>query len=159
SGYVVDVAQHDGNTMLEAGDVVVVSGSGPAVVGEIPLVKVRRAEVAETRGVIGVVDQRYESTSRPAASKDGTDVKVDTKIDDSAVLPGDYLTVVTLGSFKAIKVDASYGAIGPGDLLVASLNPGYAMRSESPKPGTIVGKALDRLESGTGTIPVVVTLQ
>jgi hypothetical protein len=42
---------------------------------------------------------------------------------------------------------------------VTSPNPGYAMRAESPKPGTVIGKALDRLDSGTGTIPVVVTLQ
>jgi hypothetical protein len=67
--------------------------------------------------------------------------------------------VVTLGSFKAIKVDASYGAIAPGDLLVASPNPGYAMQAASPTPGSVVGKALGALASGRGTIPVIITLQ
>jgi hypothetical protein len=33
------------------------------------------------------------------------------------------------------------------------------MRAVSPEPGTVVGKALGALESGTGVIPVMVTLQ
>ncbi len=74
------------------------------------------------------------------------------------IQPGQYLSVVTLGAYKAIKVDASYGAIQPGDLLVASPNPGYAMKTTNPQPGTLVGKALAPWTSGTGTIPVFVTL-
>jgi len=74
------------------------------------------------------------------------------------IQPGQYLSIVTLGAYKAIKVDASYGAIQPGDLLVASPNPGYAMKATNPQPGTIIGKALAPWVSGTGTIPVLVTL-
>jgi hypothetical protein len=44
-------------------------------------------------------------------------------------------------------------------LLVASPNPGYAMRADSPQPGTIIGKALGELRDGTGVIPVIITLQ
>jgi hypothetical protein len=66
--------------------------------------------------------------------------------------------VVTLGAFKALKVDASYGAIQPGDLLVSSPNPGYAMRATDPELGTIIGKAIGALEEGTESIPVLVTL-
>jgi len=76
----------------------------------------------------------------------------------SDVQPGQYLGIVTLGSYKAIKVDASYGAIQPGDLLMASPNPGYAMKATNPGVGTVVGKALDVWDSGTGTIPVLITL-
>ena len=76
----------------------------------------------------------------------------------TAILPKGYVSIVTLGSFKAIKVDASYGAISPGDILVASPTPGYAMRTDDPPYGAIIGKALDALASGTGTIPVLVTL-
>ncbi|MCS7283697.1 MAG: hypothetical protein RMK65_06850 [Anaerolineae bacterium] len=75
-----------------------------------------------------------------------------------SIQPGQYLSIVTLGAYKAIKVDASYGAIQPGDLLVASPNPGYAMKATNPQPGTIIGKALAPWVSGTGTIPVFVTL-
>ncbi len=58
-----------------------------------------------------------------------------------------------------LKVDAAYGAIRPGDMLVSSPNPGHAMRAHDPRPGTIIGKALGSLESGTGLIRVVVTLR
>jgi hypothetical protein len=57
------------------------------------------------------------------------------------------------------RVDASHGAIMPGDLLVSSPTPGHAMRSDAPRPGTIVGKAMEALASGTGTVRVLVTLR
>ena len=57
------------------------------------------------------------------------------------------------------KVDATNGPIHPGDLLTTSDNPGYAMKATDPKIGTILGKAIGTLESGTGVIEVLVTLQ
>jgi hypothetical protein len=57
------------------------------------------------------------------------------------------------------KVTTEMGAIRPGDLLVTSSTPGHAMRDDDPKPGTIVGKSLGSLESGTGVVQVLVTLQ
>lgn len=155
SGYVVDVAQNDDTVSLEAGDVVVISGVGEPVLGEIPVIEVRRAAVGETSAVVGVVDQHFT----PALDGVTPAGVAEVTYDNAAIAPGEYLTVVTLGSYAAIKVDASYGAIAPGDLLVASPNPGYAMRAVSPQPGTIIGKALDGLPSGTGVIPVIVTLQ
>jgi hypothetical protein len=76
-----------------------------------------------------------------------------------AVLDG-HLYVVTLGAFKKVKVDASYGAIRPGDLLTTSSTPGYAMKVSNRRmvPGAIIGKALGSLDAGTGLIPVLVTL-
>lgn len=56
------------------------------------------------------------------------------------------------------RVSAENGAVSPGDLLVTSDTPGHAMRDASPAPGTIVGKALGRLDAGTGMIDVLVTL-
>jgi hypothetical protein len=66
-----------------------------------------------------------------------------------------------------IKADATYGAIKIGDLLVTSPTPGCAMRSRPLKvggqtlhrPGTLLGKALEALPSGTGEILVLLTLQ
>jgi hypothetical protein len=66
-----------------------------------------------------------------------------------------------------VKVDASYGAIRAGDLLVTSPTPGVAMRSEPiavgatafHRPGTLLGKALESLASGKGEILVLLTLQ
>ncbi len=57
------------------------------------------------------------------------------------------------------KVSAENGAINPGDLLVTSSTPGHAMRDDDPKVGTVVGKALGSLSSGTGIIQVLVMLQ
>ena len=57
------------------------------------------------------------------------------------------------------KVSAENGPIRAGDLLVTSATPGHAMRDDAPRAGTIVGKALEPLSSGTGVVSVQVTLQ
>ncbi len=74
---------------------------------------------------------------------------------------GGYASVVTLGAYKGIKVDASFGAIHAGDMLVSSPHAGYAMKGDESriKFGSVIGKALADLASGTGLIPVMVTLK
>lgn len=59
------------------------------------------------------------------------------------------------------KVSAENGAIRPGDVLVSSTTPGYAMKGtdRSKMIGAIIGKALGNLGSGTGVIEVLVSLQ
>src|SRR5207249_9850487 len=65
--------------------------------------------------------------------------------------------LVLAGVVALCHVDASYGAIAVGDLLVSSSTPGHAMRTkETPLPGTVIAKALEPLEAGTGTIRVLV---
>jgi hypothetical protein len=71
------------------------------------------------------------------------------------VVAGEPGTIVVMG-FAACRVDASYGAIRAGDLLTTSPTPGRAMRTDDAVPGTILGKALEPLASGTGTIRVLV---
>ena len=66
-----------------------------------------------------------------------------------------------------VKADASYAQIKRGDLLTTSTTEGHAMKAqpvgvggvEIHRPGTIIGKAMEPLESGTGLIEVFVTLQ
>jgi hypothetical protein len=58
-----------------------------------------------------------------------------------------------------VKADAKYGAIKRGSLLTTSPTSGHAMLASDPKLGSIVGKALEPLASGTGEILVMVTLQ
>jgi hypothetical protein len=81
--------------------------------------------------------------------------------------PGsDKVQVAHNGRVK-VKVDATYGAIAVGDLLVTSPTPGYAMRSrpvevggtEIHRPGTLLGKALEPLSEGSAEILVLLTLQ
>jgi hypothetical protein len=155
SGYVVEIAQNDDTVPLEAGDLVLISGAGPAVVGEIPVITVRRATAAGAAAIVGVVDKRFSPVPEGQADYE----RLASPVAEAAISPGEYLTLVTLGAYKALKVDASYGAITPGDLLVASPTPGHAMRAVSPQPGTILGKALGALPAGQGLIPVFVTLQ
>jgi hypothetical protein len=59
------------------------------------------------------------------------------------------------------KVSAENGPIRPGDILVSSSIPGHAMKGtdRSLFAGAVVGKALGALDSGTGVIEVVVSLQ
>jgi hypothetical protein len=58
-------------------------------------------------------------------------------------------------------VTAENGPIAPGDLLVTSSIPGYAMRGTNRRRmlGAVVGKALEPLREGKGVIQVLVTLQ
>jgi thiamine monophosphate kinase len=59
------------------------------------------------------------------------------------------------------KVTAEGGAIKPGDLLVTSSKRGYAMKGtdHTQMMGAIIGKALGHLDSGTGVMEVLVSLQ
>ena len=78
----------------------------------------------------------------------------------------DKVLVATTGRVK-VKVDATRSPINIGDLLVTSDKEGVAMKSEPVelggiklhRPGTLIGKALEPLEKGTGEILVLLSLQ
>jgi hypothetical protein len=207
AGYVVDIMQNVDSPALEPGDVVVIVGNSAPVLGQIPVITVKKASSANDTGLAGVVDQvwsapnpatkaAYEAqendvrsamSARATARSDAKTTKHAKAVDipmPSAnisdeqgtlhVLPdvtsagtGGYVSVVTLGSFKMVKVDASLGAIQTGDLLTTSSTPGYAMKAapvvvngvEIYRTGTILGKALEPLDKGTGVIKVFVTLR
>lgn len=59
-----------------------------------------------------------------------------------------------------VKVSAENGAIRPGDLLVTSSTAGHAMRAGSNPPlGSVIGKALEKWDAGSGTIRMLAVLQ
>ncbi len=68
---------------------------------------------------------------------------------------------VALGGRVYCWVDASYGAIKPGDLLTTSPTPGHAMKVSNRvrAQGAIIGKAMTGLKNGKGLVLVLVTLQ
>ncbi len=74
--------------------------------------------------------------------------------------------IATTGRVK-VRVDATNASIQIGDLLVTSGKSGVAMRSEPlevagvkiHRPGTLIGKALEPLDSGQGEILVLLSLQ
>lgn len=81
--------------------------------------------------------------------------------------PGEDKAKIAHSGRVKVRVDAQYGAIAVGDLLVSSPTSGYAMRSEPltvagiamHRPGTLIGKALEALTDGQGEILVLLTLQ
>lgn len=78
----------------------------------------------------------------------------------------DKVLVATTGRVY-VNVDATNGPIEIGDLLVTSDRTGFAMKSVAVeiggvrvhRPGTLIGKALEPLRSGTGKILVLLSLQ
>jgi len=65
---------------------------------------------------------------------------------------------VAITGIVPCKVTTENGAIKRGDLLVTSSVPGHAMRAgSSPPAGTVLGKAMQQLDEGTGVIEVYVS--
>lgn len=75
--------------------------------------------------------------------------------------PEKFAGEVPLAMFGIVpcKVSAENGPIARGDLLVSATMPGYAMKGTDTKRmlGAIIGKALDPLPQGTGTIRVLLS--
>ena len=112
--------------------------SGPVAPGDLLVLDpehpglLRVADTAIDPGVVGVA---------AAASRQNED--------------GALQAPVLAAGIVELKVDAGYGAIRPGDLLVSSATPAHAMQALEALPGTVIGKALEALETGTGTIRVL----
>jgi hypothetical protein len=206
AGYVVDIMQNVDKEALAPGDVVVIVGNSAPVLGQIPVITVKKASGANDTGLAGIVDEvwsapdpatktAYEAQEEAlrtahharAAARPETGPRRPKEVDVPLPLskitdaegtlhtmpeatsagPGGYVSVVTLGAYKMVKVDASFGAIHPGDLLTTSSTLGHAMKAspvsvggvEIHRPGTILGKALEPLENGTGVIKIFVSLR
>jgi len=123
------------DTKYEPGDVLVISNNADRMV--------ELSSKAYSTAVIGV----YSSDPAVLAGAPDTDN------------PLSGIPVAIVGIVPC-KVSAENGAIQRGDLLVTASKPGYAMRAgENPPQGTVLGKALEPLEKGAGTILILVTLQ
>jgi hypothetical protein len=124
---------------LEPGDVVEIDPTQPGYF--------RLARTSNSTLVAGVI------SSNPAIlmGVQGISVEGDEPEDDRPAL-------ALVGRVR-VKVSTENGPITVGDLLTTSSTPGHAMKATEPKLGTILGKALDELESDTGMIDVLVMLQ
>ena len=103
-------------------------------------------------GDVLALDTATGGVRRANQAQDGTVVGIATG-DGSASVS------FAVSGIVACNVDSTGGPIRPGDLLVSSPVPGFAMRSDAPVPGTVLGKALETLPAGTGTIRVLVVLR
>jgi hypothetical protein len=118
---------------LEPGDVLAVGADG----------KLARSTQAYQTSVVGVYSTKPGFVG---GAEDGADLTGKVPLAVVGVAP--------------VKVTAENGPIHPGDLLVASSTPGHAMKAGSNPPvGTVIGKALAALQSGSGVIQALVTLQ
>jgi len=71
-------------------------------------------------------------------------------------------TPIAMSGRVWVYAEATHEAIEPGDLLTTSDLPGHAMKASDPSRahGTVIGKAMTRLEKGkTGMVLVLVNLQ
>lgn len=68
---------------------------------------------------------------------------------------------LALAGIVPVKVTDENGSVHPGDLLVTSSRPGYAMRGtdETRMTGSVIGKSLGSLASGDGVLEVMISLQ
>ena len=134
-GFAENMAVEGDEADYEPGDVLVASSAGKGAVA--------LSSTAYSRAVIGVYATSPAYVGGQPVPKDQ---------------PAGGVPVTILGTVLC-KVSAEGGPIRPGDLLVTSATPGHAMRADDPPPGTVLGKALESLDSGAGLILVLVTLQ
>lgn len=156
SGYVVDSFINASGQRLHTGDLVRLKGTPVArftgLNNKIPVVEVTLADQESDSRVIGIVDQE----APPAGDVPDRRVAPD---DPTFIEDGGEVQVVTLGVYAHCKVDAGFAPIEVGDLLTSSTHAGFARKATDPKPGCIIGKALEPLETGTGYIAVFVNMQ
>jgi hypothetical protein len=147
-----------GPESVESGDVMVIDATGArSVVKSTAPRSTLVAGVYSTKpGVLGS-EHNWNDMARSLG------------LDPTSDRPGESLKPMELGrrigevpmavvGIVPCKVSAENGPIAPGDLLVTSSTPGHGMRDANPRVGTVIGKALESLESGTGVIRVLVTL-
>ncbi len=156
TGYVVDVFINRSGQRLHTGDIVKLKGTPISRFqgdnNKIPVAEVTLADQENDGKIIGVVD----CEAPPRLNSPDTRTEPD---DPTFIEEGGELFVVTLGAYAHCKVDAAEAPIEVGDLLTSSANPGYAKKATDPKIGSIIGKALEPLESGTGYISIFVNIQ
>ena len=109
--------------------------------------KLRVADRAYDRGVAGIVSGAGGIQPGVRMGQAGT------------LAEGDHPIALTGRAY--CLADATYGPIGPGDLLTTSDTPGHAMKAGDPArtPGAVIGKAMSVLETGQGQVLVLIALQ
>ncbi len=157
-----EVMLNTGTTDLHPGDVASLGALAPegAMFGDNPVAGVTTAHQTYDTALVGVVGFRYilGDPNAPVGTSQHTGSRDETA---TVIKPGEYMTVITHGTYKMVKVDAGKDGIHAGDLLTTSGTPGAAMKvtDKVSSIGAVLGKAMGNLDSGTGYIPVLVTLR
>jgi hypothetical protein len=154
--YLIDTAINASGQVLRTGDVIRLKGSPVrrfrGEKNKMPVPEVTLADKENDTTVIGIVDRE----AIPDA--DEPDHRTDRQ-DPTSIPDGGEVFMVTLGCYAHCKVDATEAPIEVGDLLTSSSNPGHARKATEPRIGSIIGKALEPMNGGTGYIAVFVNIQ
>ena len=173
AGAVMQVMRNGGSEPLAPGDVVAFSGIDRSVAAvDSPIVQVRRATVANSPAVAGVVFSRFnlDAIDPRLEAADGATLERMAAIEVTPAgdaSPGEYVLVVVQGPAQVRASALDGGAIQPGDLLSSGSQAGSAGKSAmmtidgavTAAPGTVFAKALESLQEGQAMIYVYVTLQ
>jgi hypothetical protein len=101
----------------------------------------------------------YRSSRTPCSTMVAGVVSTQPGITLGAGTVGPQQALLALSGIVPVKVTNEGGPIQPGDLLVSSSTPGYAMRWAGPEPCpcALVGKALEPMTDEQGVISVLLT--
>ena len=135
SGSIVDHFVVDSQDFISEGDILTASEAGEGIL--------KKSQTKYQKSVIGIV----AAQAAISMNNSGTQEKI--------------YPVVLCGRTRC-KIDARNNPVAPGDLIVTSDTPGCGMKGTIDsfgKIGTVVGKALEAIEDGVGTIAVFVTHQ
>lgn len=72
-----------------------------------------------------------------------------------AAADGGARVMVAVAGVVAVRVDGDTGPVEVGDLLVTASRPGHACADPNPAAGTVIGKALDAIPSGSALLRVL----
>jgi len=112
-------------------------------------------EAVEAGDVLALDPDDATRLRRAASLADALVVGVAAGASQPAAGDGGLEAPVAVSGITLVRADAHLGEIRPGDLLSASATPGRAVRAPEAVPGTILGKALDPLPAGAGTIRIL----
>jgi hypothetical protein len=112
------------------------------------------AEPVEAGDLLALDPERPGKLVRATAAQDPGIVGI--AAEAPLEIDGEMRVALVETNYAVVKADAGYGEIRPGDLLTSSFTTGHAMRATEIVPGTVIGKALEPLETGTGLITVLV---
>jgi hypothetical protein len=148
AGYVVDLFINGSGQTLTRGQIVKLKGTPVTTFigsgGKIPVPEVTLADTDDDKMVVGVVDSHRTGVN-------GEENK------DEDIPAGEMLSVVTLGTYNFVKVDATEKEIEVGDYLRSSDTPGYARQANKPKSNYTFGRALGNCAKGNRCeIPVLI---
>jgi hypothetical protein len=115
-------------------------------------------EIDEASGQAFRLSSQSNSTSVGGVISTRPGVSLNTSTAEDSAAKG--MPRLALSGRVPVKATSENGAIRAGDLLVSSSQPGRAMRAPTiPLPGTVIGKAMQKLDAPNGEIEMLVMLR